>query len=315
MLKYGGYGRMNMNNLITYIKDPKVRFSFLASRGFYNNMPDEKYLKKKYKIMIGNELNLSNPQTFNEKIQWLKLYDRKPIYTTMVDKYKVKKYVSDIIGEEYIIPTIGVWDRFDDIDFDLLPNQFVLKCTHDSGGIVFVQDKKQLDIRAARIKLEKSLKRNYYYLGREWPYKNVKPRILAEKYMQEEQCMDHFSFNHSLKVYKFFTFDGEPYLIQVIQDDKKIDESIDYFDIEWNLLDLRQNYPNSKKHLSRPKHLNEMLNIVSKLGKGHPFLRIDLYDTNVGIFFSEFTFYSDDGMAKFIPTDWDYRLGQKIKIS
>ena len=159
--------------------------TFLAK--FYWIVPDKMFLKIKYRIHCGKKLNLKNPQTFNEKLQWLKLYDRKDIYTTMVDKYEAKKYVASVIGEEYIIPTLGVYDKFDEIDFDKLPNQFVMKCTHDSGGIVIVKDKSKFDKEVARKKINKFLKRKFYYTNREWPYKNVKPRIIIEKYMRSRK--------------------------------------------------------------------------------------------------------------------------------
>lgn len=287
--------------------DPAYRFGFLYARGLYDKISDEEFIRKAFKAKMGKELDLEHPQTFNEKMQWLKLYDRKPIYTTMVDKYAVKKYVSDIIGEEYIIPVIGVWDIFDEIDFRALPNQFVLKCTHDSGGLVIVRDKNNLDIAAVKKKIEKSLNSNYYRNAREWPYKNVKPQILAEKYMEDKTCKN-------LVVYKFFTFSGEVKIIQVIQNDKTQTESIDYFDNDWNLLDLRQNFPNSKQHLPRPETLDQMLNLAKRLSKNLPFVRVDLYEINGKNYFSEYTFYSDGGFVKFYPEEWDKILGEYIKI-
>ena len=193
---------MKLKNIKEFFVNPVARFDILSSRGLLDWMDDETYLRKYYKLRMGKELNLENPQTFNEKLQWLKLHDRKDIYTTMVDKYEVKKYVSNIIGEQYIIPTYGVWDRFDDIDFDSLPEQFVLKCTHDSGGLIIVRDKSKLDIKAAKKKINKCLKRNYYSHGREWPYKNVKPCVVAEAYMEDDATSE-------LRDYKFFCFDGE----------------------------------------------------------------------------------------------------------
>ena len=174
------------DKLIKILKNPGYIFIALSRLGFFKKMNDEKYLCIVYKIRTGKTLNLENPKTFNEKLQWLKLYDRKIEYTTMVDKYAVKQYVADKIGENHIIPTLGVWDKFEDIDFDKLPNNFVLKCTHDSGGLVICRDKSKLDMNAAKKKLNKSLKRNYFYAGREWPYKDVKPRIIAEKYLEEK---------------------------------------------------------------------------------------------------------------------------------
>ena len=253
------------------------------------------------------DINLDNPKTYNDKLQWLKLHDRRPEYTTMVDKYVAKDYIASKIGAEYIIPTLGVWDKFDDIDFDLLPDKFVLKCTHDSGGLIICRDKSKFDVKEARNKIQRSLKRNYYWMGREWPYKNVKPRIIAEEFMQDSR-------SENLPVYKIFCFDGIPYLIQNIQNDKQPSETIDYFDTNWSLLDLRQGFPNSERPLKKPELLGEMLDIAKKLSFGHSFLRVDLYNVNGKIYFSEFTFYSDSGFSKFEPDEWDLKLGEKIKL-
>ena len=174
-----------MSKLIKFIKDKKYRFSVCAAHGLYSWMSDEDYLKKKFEIELGRTLDLNNPVDFNEKLQWLKLHDRKPYYSKMVDKYEAKKYIAEIIGTEYPVPLLGVWDSFSEIDFDSLPNQFVLKTTHDSGGVVICRDKKQFDKMKARNKFNKSLKRNFYFVSREWPYKGVKPRIIAEKYLDE----------------------------------------------------------------------------------------------------------------------------------
>lgn len=288
--------------------DPKARQDFLAAQGVYNKMLDEPYLKMRFNSKFGRELNLENPTTFNEKLQWLKLHDRKSIYTTMVDKYAVKQYVSDRIGAEYVIPTLGVWNSFDEIDFDSLPDQFVLKCTHDSGGLVIVKDKSRLDRKKAQSRIDESLKRNYFYLGREWPYKDVRPRILAEQFMQDGN-------SEVLNVYKIFNFNGEPRIIQVIQGDKTKSETIDYFDVEWNLLKFRQNYPNSEAPLKRPETLEEMLFLAKKLAAdAPPFIRTDFYEANGRVYFSEFTFYSDSGMAAFHPFEWDLKLGSWIKL-
>ena len=177
---------MNIQKVKKIIQDPWDLVRIAKNHKLLNCLPDSAYLKLVYRQSVGKKLNLKNPQTFNEKLQWLKLYDRRPEYTRMVDKYEAKRYVAERIGEEYIIPTFGVWDRFDDIDFERLPNQFVLKCTHDSGGLVVCRDKSRLDFQVARKKIEKSLKTNYYLHSREWPYKNVKPRIIAEQYMEDE---------------------------------------------------------------------------------------------------------------------------------
>ena len=283
-------------------------FTRLDRRKFLRVLPDKTYLKICFRLKMNKRLDLKNPQTFNEKLQWLKLYDRKDEYSKLVDKIEVKNYVASIIGEEYIIPTLGVWDKFDQIDFDSLPEQFVLKCSHDSGGLVICKDKSKLDIAKAKEKIERSLKQNYYWRGREWPYKKVYPRIMAEKYMQDGQT-------ENLPVYKFFCFNGKAMIVQTIQNDKTPNETIDYFDREWNLLDLRQNYPNSNKPLEKPHLFDKMLDVADKLSCGRKtFIRVDLYSINEKIYFSEFTFYSDSGTAAFYPNCWDQKLGELIKL-
>ena len=271
-------------------------------------IPSKPWISYRFKKLAHYKMDWKNPKTFNQKLQWLKLYDRKPIYTTMVDKYGAKKYVADIIGEEYIIPTLGVWDKFSDIDFDSLPNQFVLKCTHDSGGMCIVRNKSEFDKKQAKKKFKIALNRNPYSVDREWPYKNVKPRIIAEKYMQDGD-------SKFLPVYKFFCFDGRAKIVQVIQNDKTPDETIDYFDREWNLLELRQNFPNSKMPLKKPECLDKMLEIVDTLAQSKKnFIRVDLYIINGAIYFSEYTFFSDSGTAKFHPSHWDETLGSWITL-
>lgn len=267
---------------------------------------DELYLKILYRYKMKKKLNLNNPMTYNEKLQWLKLYDRNPDYTKMVDKYEVKNYVKDIIGEEYIIPTLGVWDRFEDIDFNKLPQQFVLKCTHDSGGLVICKDKSKLDIDVARNKINHCLKRNYYLNTREWPYKNVKPRIIAEKYMVDESRTE-------LKDYKFFCFDGEPKSL-FIATDRGIDTKFDFYDMSFEHLNFRNGYKNSNKEIKCPKGFEKMKELSMKLSKGIPQARIDFYDINGKVYFGEITFFHWSGLTKFDPVEWDYTFGSWIKL-
>ncbi len=300
-------GSMEVNKILKILTNKKKLNIFLSQHGFYRNMSDESYLKMQFKNSFGYDLNLDMPRTFNEKLQWLKLNDRKSMYTTMVDKYEVKNYIRSIIGEEHIIPTLGVWNNFKEIDFDKLPNQFVLKCTHDSGGLVICRNKTQLNTQKAEKKINRSMGINYFWQGREWPYKNVTPRIIAEKYMKDNAA-------DNLPVYKVFNFSGVPTLIQAIQDDKTENESIDYFDIEWNKLDIKQNFPNSKKVLDRPLKYDIMLDMAAELSKGFPFLRTDFYCINGDIYFSEFTFYSDSGLVRFFPEEWDRKLGDLIVL-
>ena len=299
---------MNINTVKYILQNPFRLFGTLGSKGCLKWMPDKMYLKILGRYSLGYSLNLDNPRTFNEKLNWLKLHDRKPEYTRMVDKYAVREYIKEKLGEEYLIPLVGgPWNRPEEIDFDALPEQFVLKPTHDSGMLVFCRDKSKLDIPAAKAKLAKSLKREFYYGGREWPYKNVPPRIIAEKYMED-------SSSPNLPVYKIFCFSGEPRIIQTIQNDKTPQESIDYFDTDWKLLDLRQSFPNSAVPMARPEKLEEMLSLARKLTAGVAFLRADFYSINGRVYFSELTFYTDGGMGPFYPPEWDKTLGTWIEL-
>ena len=295
-----------LNALYKFITNKDYRFLILSGQGFYDNMDDEAYLKRKYKACMGREIHLDSPQTFNEKLQWLKLHDRKPEYTTMVDKYAVKMYVADIIGEKYIIPTLGVWNHFDEIDFDKLPNQFVLKCTHDSGGIVICKDKNKLDLKSAKKKIEKSLKQNYYWSGREWPYKDVKPRIIAEEYMIDES-------GYELKDYKFFCFNGEPKMM-FIATDRGSDTKFDFYDMEFNHLPFTNGHPNANKQIKKPKNYSTMLALSAKLSFGIPNVRVDFYNINGKIYFGELTFFHWSGLVPFEPEEWDYKLGSWLKL-
>lgn len=272
---------------------------------------DEKFLKRLFKLEMGYELNLENPQTFSEKLQWLKLYNRKPEYTQMVDKYAVKEYVANIIGEEYIIPTLGVWDRVEDIDFDKLPNQFVLKTTHGGGntGVVICKDKSTFDKNKAKIRLASSLKSDIYKSLREWPYKAVKKRIIAEVLIESKDGGD-------LPDYKFFCFNGEPKYCQVIAGRETGTTTIDWYDREWNhqLFHEPKNYPFSEKGHKRPNCLNEMWSLATKLSQGQPFLRVDFYEIDNAIKFGELTFFPTSGMGGFKPTEWDSKFGEWIKL-
>lgn len=272
-------------------------------------LPDELYLRIKFRQMMGKKLNLKNPQTFSEKLQWLKLYNRRPEYTKMVDKYVVKEYVAKIIGEKYIIPTIGVWDRPEDIDFESLPNQFVLKCTHDSGGLVICRDKAKLDKKAAIIKLRKALKQNYYRKWREWPYKNVPRRIIAEKYIGLGPII------MDLPDYKFFCFNGEPKYCQVISG-RNTTMCCDFFDKNWNHQPFHEPrlYPFSDYQLEKPSNYEEMWNLAKKLAKGKPFSRIDFYEVRGKIYFGEITFFPTTGMGGFDPEVFDQIFGEMLLL-
>lgn len=280
-------------------------------------LPDKFVITNVFKFKMGKKPDLKNPKTFNEKLQWLKLYDRKPIYTTMVDKYDAKKYVADIIGEEHIITTLGVWNSFDEINFDNLPNQFVIKCTHDSGGLVICRDKSKLDKEKVRKKIEKCFKRNYYWSSREWPYKDVKPRIIAEEFMVDEK--GEASGIKGLVDYKFFCFGGEPkflYVSKGLEDHSTA--KISFFDLEGKLMPFyRKDFSPFDTELVLPDNYDEMKAYAEKIAKeiNNPFVRVDLYSLNNNIYFSEITFFPCSGMVPFEPEEWDGKLGEYIDLS
>ena len=300
---------MTIEGLKYYLRDIRNWEDYFASRGLLNWMSDETLLRRKFRRKVGCELNLENPTTYNEKLQWLKLYNRKPIYTTMVDKYEVKQYVADRIGEEYIIPTLGVWDSFDEIDFDSLPEQFVLKCTHDSGGLVICKDKSRLDIKAAKKKINKSLKKNYYWENREWPYKNVKPRIIAEQFVEDTKTQE-------LRDYKFFCFDGEVKALFIATDRYAENEEtkFDFFDAEYNHLPFCNGHPNANELPENPECFEQMKVLAAKLSADIPHLRVDFYEVDGKIYFGELTFFHWSGMVPFEPEEWDAIFGEWIKL-
>lgn len=269
-------------------------------------LPDGVYLKLRYKLKFGKKLNLKTPETFNEKLQWLKLHDRKDVYTIMVDKFKVKEYVANIIGEKYVIPTIGIYDKFDEIDFDVLPKQFVIKCTHDSGGLVIVKNKEKLDRNTARKIINKCLATNYYYRGREWPYKNVKPRIIVEKYMKDTRPIID---------YKFFCFNGKPKIVLACSDRFSSDGLKEtWFDSDWNLLPITEGGHKTDGNIVKPKKFNEMKQLASQLAERMAFVRIDFYEFSGRVFFGEITFFPASGFEKFVPGEWNKRLGDLIDL-
>lgn len=272
-------------------------------------LPDTIYLKIQYRRIMKQSLDLKHPQTFNEKLQWLKIHDHNPIYTTMVDKYAVKKYVADIIGEEHIIPTLGVWDHFDEIDFEKLPDQFVLKCTHDSGGLVICLDKNSFDKKAAKRKIEKSLKRNFYWMGREWPYKNVPPRIIAETYMTD-------GINEELNDYKMMCFNGKVKATFVCSNRFSNEGlNVTFYDTNWERLPFERHYhPASKLDIDKPQTYQEMVQIAEKLSEKIPFVRVDFYEIKGKVYFGELTFYPASGMEGFSPEQWDTTLGEWIQL-
>ena len=274
---------------------------------YHRYCPTKIFLKTYYYRVFHKKLDLRDHKTFNEKLQWLKIYDKKPIYTTLVDKYEVKKYVANLIGDEYIIPTLGVWDHFDEINFDELPSQFVLKCTHDSGGIVIVNDKNTFDKQAARVKLEQSLRRNFYHVAREWPYKNVKPRIIAEEYMVDQDKAE-------LPDYKLFTFNGKVKLIQYDYE-RFTNHKRKFYDEKWKFIDTVLTYPNEPSETKDcPDALEEMEKLAEILSRNITFLRTDFYCISGKVYFGELTLYPGGGFEKFQDDKFDEKLGSFLEL-
>ena len=302
-----------INNIIKkankYISNQEYRLRVNSKLGLYNNMDDKKFIEKMFKATMDYPLNLENPKSFNEKLQWLKLYDRNPLYTKLVDKYKVREYISEKIGEGYLIPLLGVWDDPEDIDFDSLPNKFVLKCNHNSGlGMCICTDKSKIDIKKVKNELKSGLAQNYYLNGREWPYKNVSRKIICEKYMTDET-------GKNLRDYKFYCFDGKPKIVGIYQDRNSDKETTgDFFDMNFEWVDLRFGMPIALNKPQKPQKFQEMIKIAEILSEGMPEVRVDLYISNNKIYFGELTFFDGGGFDKIEPLEWDYKLGSWIKL-
>lgn len=301
---------MNWKKIKKGIKKPNYFLSGLLKRLSFLINDDRRYINIRWKLSMGYEMPWDNPQTYNEKLQWLKLFDRKPIYNILVDKYLVKDYVAKLIGEKYVIPLIGVWDNVDDIDFDKLPDKFVLKCNHNSGtGMYICKDKSKLDINNVRKGLIKGLKQNYYLRNREWPYKDVPRKIIAEQYMEDENTGE-------LRDYKFFCFNGEVKCLFIASERSNGDDSVcfDYFDLDYNHLPIKRGHPNAKVKPEKPINFEKMKSIAAFLSRGIPCVRIDLYEVNGNIYFGEYTFSHGGGFIRFQPDKWDKVFGDWIKL-
>lgn len=295
------------NKILQGLKEPKYAFQYLIHGGNFRNMSDEKYLKIMFKHRLGYELDLNNPKTFNEKLQWLKLHDRNPFYTQLVDKYEVRRYIAETIGEEYLIPLIGVWNNFDEIDFSKLPNQFVLKCTHDSGSVFICTDKNEFNIEKAKIKINNALKKNYYYHNREWPYKNVKPRIICEKFI----CHN----NSVPDDYKVLCFNGKAKLIEM-HIDRFGDHKQDFYDEKWNKTQISQDGGVRSDYISeKPKEFENMIELSEKLANNILHVRIDWFIVDNKLYFGEITFFDGSGFYPFDDKKYDYLIGSWIDLS
>lgn len=315
----------SINNAIYYLRHNRAQFCDSLVRNFLWFLPDKPYLSLRYRCLMGHWIDWKKPKTFTEKLQWLKVYDYKPEYTRMVDKLAAKDYVAERIGEEYIIPTLGVWDSVDDIDWDSLPDQFVLKTTHGGGscGVIVCSDKANFDKEKAIKKLEISIKTNAGKSYREKPYLNVPRKIIAEKFMAERNYSTS-SINSDLTDYKFYCFNGAPKYCQVIRD-RRSNETIDFYDMDWNHMPFIGLNPHARNGLTpharnglipvpKPKNLDVMQRICSVLARGMSFVRIDLYEINGCEYFGEITFYPASGFGFFTPTEWDKHLGDLINL-
>lgn len=298
--------------LTKVLRDPRILLSRIVMlEAVSKRLSDVTYLKWVYYLRTGKYLDLEHPKTFNEKIQWLKLHNTSDECTRSVDKYEVRQLIAEKIGEEYLIPMVGCWESFDEIHFDTLPDQFVLKCTHDSGSVVICRDKCTFNKEAAKAKLEAAMKHNFFWTGREYPYKNVKPRIICEQLMKDSKSDD-------LVDYKFFCFGGQPKILFYASDrfnKKKEPTKFDFYDMNLERLDIsRPGHGHADTPLNEIPKFSEMKDIATKLSSGYPFVRIDLYLINDKIFFGEYTFHPSGGYVKFAPDVWDTTFGEWIKL-
>lgn len=296
---------MNMEWIKSIIKNPNKIIRFIAFRGNLNWIPDKLYLKLIFKGEVGYKLDLNNPLTFNQKLQWLKLYDRNSLYIKLVDKYEVRQYISDRIGLKYLIPLIEVYDNVEDIDWGNLPQRFVLKCTHGSGSNIICNDKSNLDIEGAKNKLNKWMKKNWYWFGREWPYKNVVPRIVCEEFISETNAVP--------EDYKFLCFNGKVKLIEVHLG-RYANHTQDYYDIDWNKTEISQYGTKSNKVIEKPKCFDKMVELSEILSRGMKHVRVDWFVVRDKLYFGEITFYDASGFDKFDNYEDDVLLGSWIDL-
>lgn len=297
-----------MNKLKKIANNPKLPILYFLNSKLSRFLSDKLFLKIDYYTYMGKRLNLKNPKTFNEKLQWLKIWDRNPRYIDLVDKYEVRKEISHLIGEEYLIPLIDVYDDYRQIKFDELPNEFVLKPNHTSGNVYICRDKSQIDYVALEKEIQQWMKREYFWIHREWPYKSVRPRIICEKLMIDDSGSE-------LKDYKFLCFNGKVKCLFVgLNRDSEQGLNVDFYDLDWNLLPFERHYPNSDSSIPKPKNLEKMVELAEILSKNIPFVRVDFYEVEGNIYFGELTFYPGGGLEEFSPESYDYLLGSWINV-
>ena len=332
------------DKLLKLTREPRKYLSFIFECGLLNNMDDESYIKLLWLIRMGYPIDLNHPKTFNEKLQWLKLHDRNPLYNIMADKYEAKQFVAERVGDEYVVPCYGVWDHFDDIDFDKLPNEFVLKTTHDYAGVVIVDDRDVFDQKAARNLLEKHLKKNHFYNTREWVYKDIKPRIIAEKLLKNSNSSE-------LLDYKITCFDGVPTFTYIRSRDTNDNLLLTFndgnppfkYNPDFNLSDIKLEYrirkalkdiefitfydndfniipcsndegPSLVSPFPKPANFDKMLEIAAKLSQNIPHVRVDFYEVDGKLYVGELTFYTSAGFANFSPDKYNRIFGDMIKL-
>ena len=290
-------------------RHPGKAVSSLAARGVFNWMSDEPYLKMVYRARMKKQLNLNDPRTYSEKLQWLKLHYRHSKQVILADKVAVRDFVADAIGDDYLIPKIGVYECVKNIPWDMLPQRFVLKCSHASTANIVCSDKRKLDIPLAKRQLKHWMQKSWFWYGREWPYKHIKPRILAEHFIDD-------GHKTGLVDYKFFCFYGEPKALFVARDRQSQEEEtkFDFYDLDWNWLPIINGHPNSMEAMERPVALEEMIELSKVLSHGFPHVRVDWYYANGKIYFGEMTFYHFSGFTPFVPESWDKTFGDWLKL-
>lgn len=276
-----------------------------AKKSIYNIVPDEPYIKMQYRKQMGKKIDLNNPQTFNEKIQWMKLYDRNPLMTKCADKYEVRSYVDEKIGKGILNKLYGVYEKVEDIDLSVLPNSFVIKVNHGSGQNILCRDKNKMDFSKAFSQIRDYMKTNHYHHGREWAYKNIKPLIIIEEYLDDN--------GRPPADYKILCFHGKPEIIQ-IDIDRFGDHRRNYYNVDWTQMDLRFIKNNSSEEVPKPEHLDEMLCYATKLSEGFPFVRVDFYNFAGKLYFGEMTFYPNNGVGTFYPVENNKMMGNKLKL-
>lgn len=288
------------------VKSPKFGIELLVRNTACKFISDKNYIQFVAKLRFGKTFDLQDPKTFNEKLNWLKLYDRKPLYTKLADKYAVKSYVRDLIGDEYVVPCFGVWEHFDDIDFDKLPSSFVLKCTHDSSGAVICKDKAELDLKEIRSFVDRCLRKNNFYHSREWAYKDIPHKVIADMLLDDGS-------GHELRDYKFWCFNGVPKYMYCTNKAEDIFEN--FYDMDFNPVEINHGFRRQVPEFNCPKEFHLMKDLAAKLSSGIPFVRVDFFDVKGRVYFGEFTFYDWAGFRPFADDKWDVYLGSLIDLS